>query len=659
LLEVHSAVPEAEQLLFDLTPQQADAAFHAGSPLLILAGAGSGKTRTLTRKVAYLTKTAYVSPWQVLAITFTNRAAGEMRGRIADLVGEEMARRMNIGTFHAVSARALRDLMARSETVRNVTGRTAHFSIYDDTDAQRVLRDAVEATADAKRLGLTTTKVWRELEHARRRGLDPGGLARDANAEESAAIAAAWWRYQERKRRQYAMDFGDLLGALIGVFCELPHELAAFRARHRAIFVDEYQDTDPAQYRWLRMIADGCPDLCCVGDDQQSIYRWRGADVNLIRRFGHDFTGARIVSLDANFRSSQPILDAATRLIGHNAQWRPRKLRALRQEGPDGPDPRVLRYTDGRAEAQQIALWARRAIRAGRRAGDLCVLYRSDAIKRELEQAFLAAEIPYKPLSGVAFFGSQEVKDCLAWLRLAVNPNDAVALARAVAAPPRGVSTKGVAAIERRHNETGDDLVAICADPEPLRYEQGQTMPRPSREGLRAFARQVGELARRISSGGGLREAIEYVAYQCGLDRYCKQRADENSMARATAMHDLIAAADNYERHADNPTLHGLLEQAALIGSEPDPDRNAVTLATVHAAKGLEWRSVWVAAMEEGVFPSYRVHGPLEHEEERRVAYVAMTRARDVLVLSSVGLRNGRTAAPSRYIAEALGARPG
>ncbi len=628
---------DLESLRRELNPAQWEAVTHGEGPLLVLAGAGSGKTRVLTYRIAYLIGHLGVDPRTVLAVTFTNKAAREMQRRVEALLGSRAAG-LWIGTFHGVCLRILR---AHAHLLDVGPG----FAVYDAEDQRRV------AAAAVKDLGLDParwTPGW--LLYRVQRFKDEGLVPDDVEGEAEAPLVAFYRAYQDRLRGARALDFGDLLLETMRLFQREPEVAAHYRRRFRHVLVDEFQDTNPVQYGLAREFARDHGNLCVVGDDDQSIYGWRGADVGNILLFERDFPEARVVKLEQNYRSTQAILDAAWTVVSRNRNRHPKRLRAVR----DGGEPLVVH--EAPTEEEEAAWVADTVLELRARGvplGEMAVLYRVHALSRPLEEAFVLRGIPYVVYGGLRFYERKEVKDALAYLRLLVNPDDPVAFLRVVNVPPRGIGAATVRVVESVARARGVGLGRAAE----IAVAEGRLRTRQAR----ALAGFLARLAswRQLVGSVPLRELVFRVLEDSGYLESLSGLEPREARNRRENLEELLNAAEAFEREGEGD-LQAFLDRAALVSDQDlGPDRaEAVTLMTLHAAKGLEFRAVFLTGLEEGLFP-HRLSSEEEDglEEERRLCYVGMTRARDLLFLTRARIRNVYGGGfgprdPSRFLAE-------
>jgi len=632
-----------------LDAEQRRAVLCTDGPLLVLAGAGSGKTRVMTERTAHLIETGAAQPGQILSITFTNKAAAEMRERLARRVGAGVAAAVALGTFHALCARMLR-------AHPGLSGRSARFSIYDEADQRRVL-DRYLTRADKARIDRdrVLAVISRAKSHVvgrdRFAAAGPpqlGGLV--LGEEERRVVAAVWRQVDAELERSDALGFDDLIAFAVALLERHPDVLAGYRARWRYVQVDEHQDTNPLQDRLLRLLAGERANLMVVGDDAQAIYGFRSADVRNILRFDSDYPRARVVGLVRNYRSTPEIVEAANRLIARSATARARTMVA---QAPAGPQPVLRAHASDEAEAQWAAASVARAVARGIAPGEVAVLARAKGVLGGVEAALVGARVPYRMLSGTALHARREVKAALAHLTLLVNPRDAEAFSRVMLDARRGIGEVTVARLDAHAVTAGISLLEACAQADGLSRTR-----RDQKASLVAFGRAMLDLQAQLEDRSVSGLLADIVRLPGGLRDILAGHQDGGE--RLERLRDLIVAARAYERDAAAPGAVDFLARAALAGAGDEHDERAdggrVTLCTVHAAKGLEWQVVLVLGLEEGTFPSQHAVLGAALEEERRLAYVAVTRAKRTLVLSFARRRYGRPRRPSRFIAEALSA---
>jgi DNA helicase-2/ATP-dependent DNA helicase PcrA len=619
-----------------LNPAQVDAVTHPSGPLLVVAGAGSGKTRVLTRRIAHLVVERGVSPFAILAITFTNKAAGEMKERVAALVGP-VAHDMWVSTFHSACVRILRRDAA-------LLGYPSRFSIYDQGDAVRltgyVIRDL---GLDVKRY--PARAVHSAISAAKNEGRSASGYVEHAAGPYERRIGEVFTEYQARLLRAGAMDFDDLLGNAVRVLRSQPDVLERYRGRFQHILVDEYQDTNQVQNDMVMLLGSAHRNVCVVGDSDQSIYRFRGADIRNILEFERAFPDATVVVLDQNYRSSQTILDAANAVITRNPGRQPKHLWT-----DAGPGDRVVRYRadDEVDEARWVVGRIRSLHDAGRRWSDMAVFYRTNAQSRAVEEQMVNLGVSYRVIGGTRFYDRREVRDALAYLKLAANPVDEVAARRVLNVPRRGVGDTSVAKVDALAAEGGIGFVAA------LREAVDAGVSGRAATGIQAFLDLLDHLSGSVDDGPEtvLSAALDRSGY---LDELRSEHTIE-SEGRLENLAELVGAASGFD------SVDDFLERVGLVADtddlpDDDDDAGQVVLMTMHAAKGLEFPAVFIVGMEDGVFPHLRALGdPDELAEERRLAYVGITRARERLFLSHAWSRmlHGQTQynPPSRFLDE-------
>ena len=617
-----------------MNERQREAMEGTEGPELILAGAGSGKTRVLTHRIAYLIREKQVSPWNILAITFTNKAAAEMRSRVDALV-ESGAEAVWVATFHASCVRILRRFIDR-------IGYDNHFSIYDADDQKAAMREVMKKlNIDPKQL--RERSVLSAISAAKNEMIDSERYEREAADYLETRIAACYRAYQDLLRKNNALDFDDLLLKTVQLFEADPDVLAYYQERFRYIMVDEYQDTNTVQFRFVELLAKKYRNLCVVGDDDQSIYKFRGANIKNILNFEQAFPGAKVVKLEQNYRSSGNILDAANGVIQNNEG---RKDKRLWTAAGRGEKVQLRRYASAAEEAEQITEEIKVRCQDGAY-GRFAVLYRTNAQSRILEERFVAAGIPYRLVGGVNFYQRREIKDVLAYLKTVANAADDLAVQRILNVPKRGIGAATVSAVG---SFAADREISFF---EALREAPASGIAGRSSEKIQRFLNLIA-VFRRESEKLPIADLIRLVLEKSGYQEALKEEGDLEAQARMENIEELISKAVDFERDlsdvsdraeeglpADLPPLDRFLEEVALVA---DIDRaeegERVTLMTLHAAKGLEFEEVYISGMEEGLFPGNRsIDDPEEMEEERRLCYVGITRAKQRLSLSSAKSR--------------------
>jgi DNA helicase-2/ATP-dependent DNA helicase PcrA len=626
-------------LLESLNQTQLDAVEHTQGPLLILAGAGSGKTRVLTHRVAYLIDQGLAAPEEVLAITFTNKAAREMKDRVALLVGPD-SRRMWVSTFHAFCARILR---VHAEKL----GYKREFSIYDGADQVRLVkRCIVELGKDPKRFNPRSFQA--QISSAKNVLMAPDDFLRNTEGYIAENVAEVYDLYQRRLYENNAMDFDDLIMQSVALLELFPEVRERYQTRFRYIHVDEYQDTNHAQYRLVNILAAAHRNLCVVGDDDQSVYSWRGADIRNILDFERDYPEAKVVKLEQNYRSTQTILDAANAVVANNAS---RKAKALWTAGDEGDRIRVFAASDEYAEARFVVSEIERLVDAGTSPRDVSVFYRTNAQSRALEDVLVREGIPYQVVGGVRFYERAEIKDAMAYLSVISNPDDSGSLERIINVPKRGLGNTSVAKLQDYARKNGISLYEAVSEADAVDLTGAAKKAcrgvRELFEGLRVAALEVPPT-----------EVIGAVLDESGYRRELEAEDTIEAESRLENLEELTNAAREYERVEPDPTLGGFLQEQALYSDSDSlgSEGGSVTLMTLHNAKGLEFSHVFVVGMEEGTFPHARSLDEHNLEEERRLAYVGITRARETLTLTHARLRSSwgerEYRMPSRFLSE-------
>ena len=619
-------------LLAGLNPAQYDAVLHDGGPLLVVAGAGSGKTRVLTHRIAHLIEGG-LSPFEILAITFTNKAAGEMKHRVGGLVGP-VAEKMWVSTFHAACVRIL-----RRDVVR--LGFPGRFSIYDQADAVRLVGYVIrDLNLDPKRF--PPRSVHGTISMAKNENVGPSQFTEQAEQIFQRKIGEVYVEYQKRLLQAGAMDFDDLLMRTAQLFHEHPDVLASWRHRFGHVLVDEYQDTNPVQNDLVLQLAEEHRQVTVVGDSDQSVYAFRGADIRNILEFEEAFPDATVVVLEQNYRSTQSILDAANAVIARNVGRKPKELWSDKGSGD-----KIVRYhaDDESDEAQFVANeLAKLHDHDHMRWGDMAVFYRTNSMSRVIEEFLVRVGIPYKVVGGTRFYDRREIKDALAYLRAIVNPTDEVSVKRVINTPKRGVGDSSIGKLDAWASANGESF-----DQAVLRFDEAGVGGRAA-TGIEKFLVMTTEIRKlQAEPATIIEEALERSGYLAELQNERSVEAE----GRLENLSELVGMAREYE------TVDDFLEQVSLVSDTDDIDEeeSTVTLMTLHAAKGLEFPVVFLVGMEDGVFPHVRALGdPSELEEERRLAYVGITRAMQKLHLTSAWSRmmHGQTQynPPSRFLDE-------
>jgi DNA helicase-2/ATP-dependent DNA helicase PcrA len=622
----------------DLNPAQRDAVLAPEGPILILAGAGSGKTRVLTYRIAYLLAERGAAAERTLAVTFTNKAAGEMRERVSAMMGESN-RLPWVSTFHALCARVLRQ-------EAQILGYTRNFTILDESDALATIRRVLDEAhlADSPPPEMLRARI----DQAKNEAIFPEQLADAAASTRERTMAELYARYQQRLRDMNSMDFGDLLLLVYRLFESDREALARWQRRAEHLLVDEYQDTNRVQYLLVRELSAASGNLCVVGDEDQSIYRWRGADIRNILDFERDFPRALIFKLEQNYRSTKAILAAAGAVIQNNRERKPKRLWTENASG----EP--ITYYTGLTERDEADYTAREIVRLigeGIRPADIVVFYRVNAQSRVLEEALVRRRLPYYIVGGLRFYDQREIRDLVAYLRVIANPADTLSLERAIGVPPRGIGAK-----------TLEVITEVAARDQVSMFEAMGRLETESRVALR-IAKQASSLYSWMRDLMGRAESIpvrailDQIVTYSGFDNYLANLADGRT--RQQNLSEMLAAATAFDAEYGAGGLGDFLERVALVN---DVDQLAsaggrITLMTLHTSKGLEYPVTFIVGMEEGLFPHMRPqNGTHEIEEERRLCYVGMTRARRLLYLTNALSRelygNRQDTIPSRFLGE-------
>ena len=603
--------------LNDLNPMQRRAAETLEGPVLILAGAGSGKTRTLTYRVANLLEHG-VKAWHILALTFTHKAAREMRERIERLAGADAGEAW-IGTFHSICCRILRRDIEK-------LGYERSFTIYDDDDQQRVIK-AVLKELDIDEKFLPPKAVSADISDAKNRLLSPDEwLQRRGGDYRSQKTHDVMTRYEQRLRAANALDFDDLLVKTLQLFVEHPPVLEYYQSRFQYVHVDEYQDTNYAQYQLVSLITRKSRNLCVVGDDDQSIYGWRGADIRNILDFEKDFPDATVIKLEQNYRSTANILDAANQIIAHNEG---RKEKELWTEDGEGEKITLYAAADERDEAAWICQRIRQLQRGGTPYGSIAILYRMHALSRVLEETLMRAGIPYHVYGGTRFYDRREVRDVLAYLRVIQNPADDISLSRIINVPKRAIGDSTVEQLTQYARQNDMSLYAAVAAPP-------DTLSSRARKSVNDFSSLIVSLLL-AKETLPLSELVQKVIDDSGLIAQYQKEENEENQARIENIREFMGAVTEFEQKSEDKSLFAFLENVALVTELDNQDSapSFVTMMTLHSAKGLEYDAVFMSGMEEGIFPSARaMQEDNRVEEERRLCYVGVTRARKLLHFS-------------------------
>lgn len=633
-------------MLKNLNKEQVEAVTHFAGPMLVIAGAGSGKTSALTHRIAYLIEQHNVNPWNILAVTFTNKAANEMKQRILKLIAKEgfdASGDINVGTFHSICVRILRKQIHFLEYEND-------FAIYDMADQQILMKRVMDQMGlDTKRVN--PKAVLSHISNAKNQLIGPEEYSSYAGDFFSQKVAEIYPKYQRALRQNGALDFDDIIMKTVEIFKQFPDILDYYQERFKFISVDEYQDTNKAQYVLIKMLAEKYRNLCVIGDVDQSIYSWRGATITNILDFEKDYPEARVVMLEQNYRSTQVILDAANEVIRKNSS---RKEKNLWTERGGGEKIRHWLCDNERHEGEMVAQEVMRLMRDSEYPNyeDFVVLYRTNAQSRVMEEVFLRYGIPYKIVGGIKFYERKEIKDILAYLRVIQNTNDSVSLLRVINNPTRKLGPKTLESVQDfalKHNVSVFNAMLLA--------DEIEDVPESKAKVLLDFVKLIKEL-RSLSEKETVGSMVKFILEMTGY----KKMLDDGSVegeARLENAAELISVAQKYNKLDPRLSLRIFLEEVALIADVDSLEErdNAITLMTVHSAKGLEFKNVFIAGLEEGVFPHSRsLLDRQELEEERRLMYVAMTRAMDTLYLLHARSRTlygeSRSNAPSQFLAD-------
>ncbi len=629
-------------ILDNLNPEQYAAVTYGDGPLLILAGAGSGKTRVLTQRIAYLISQRGVSPANILAVTFTNKAAGEMKERVERLLGYS-AERIWVSTFHSTCVRILRADGAKQ-------GIDPNFVIYDSQDQLALVKEVLkELNINDK--NFPPRSVLEAISRAKNELQTPADYGERATDFWEKTIARVYQLYQQKLGENRAVDFDDLIMQTVLLFRNNPVVLEYYQERFRYILVDEYQDTNKAQYELVNLLAAKYSNLCVVGDDNQSIYGWRGADISNILAFERDYPNAKVIKLEQNYRSTQTILSAANNLIQFNIA---RTKKNLWTEAGQGEPIKVYWAADERDEAKFIIDEITRLHQAGFKSADIAILYRTNAQSRPFEEAFLYGGVPYTVVGSLRFYDRKEIKDLIAYLRVIYNPADNISLKRIINVPKRGIGETTVGKLESRAAQRGTSLYQVLLDI----TAGSETVETRAKSKIGDFVKMIEDL-RAQQEGESLTNLVEELLEVSGYRAELVLSKDEQAKGRLENINEFLSATQQYDRELPGEGVGLFLEQLALLSDidSYEGESDLVTLMTLHSAKGLEFPVVFLAGLEEGIFPHSRSVWEMDQlEEERRLCYVGITRAKERLYLTSAarrtifGLTDNRL--PSRFIEE-------
>lgn len=632
-----------QEKLKKMNPRQLEAVLHTEGPLLILAGAGSGKTTVLINRIAYIIDQSLAKPWQILAITFTNKAAGELKERLTAMLGD-IGGDVWAATFHSTCARILRRDGDR-------IGYSSHFTVYDTDDSKRLVKDCQKALNIDDKM-ISHKSILSEISHAKDSMLSPADYQAAAGSDfRLAKIGAVYELYQKRLREADAMDFDDLLGNTVELFRQCPDVLEYYQNRFRYIMVDEYQDTNQVQYEFVRLLAGKSKNLCVVGDDDQSIYKFRGATIENIMSFEKSYPNAKVIRLEQNYRSTKNILNAANAVISNNEE---RKGKTLWTENPEGDKIQIHTSSNEQDEAGFVATTILEQVAKGRKYSDFAVLYRMNSQSNILEKVFVKSDIPYRIIGGHRFYERREIRDMIAYLSVINNPSDEIRLRRIVNQPKRSIGDKTIATASEIAGALGESLLEVLG-----RADEFDSLRRASVK-LKAFYDMMQELIdANDDESVSLHELYELILEKTGYIEALRGEKEE-AETRIENINELASNLLKFqEENGEEATLSAFLEEVSLMTDIDNYDETAdtVVMMTMHSAKGLEFPVVFLPGFEEGIFPGLQaIYDPNEIQEERRLCYVAITRAKESLYLLNADSRMlfGSTSRnrPSRFSLE-------
>ena len=632
-----------QEKLKKMNPRQLEAVLHTEGPLLILAGAGSGKTTVLINRIAYIIDQSLAKPWQILAITFTNKAAGELKERLTAMLGD-IGGDVWAATFHSTCARILRRDGDR-------IGYSSHFTVYDTDDSKRLVKDCQKALNIDDKM-ISHKSILSEISHAKDSMLSPADYQAAAGSDfRLAKIGAVYELYQKRLREADAMDFDDLLGNTVELFRQCPDVLEYYQNRFRYIMVDEYQDTNQVQYEFVRLLAGKSKNLCVVGDDDQSIYKFRGATIENIMSCEKSYPNAKVIRLEQNYRSTKNILNAANAVISNNEE---RKGKTLWTENPEGDKIQIHTSSNEQDEAGFVATTILEQVAKGRKYSDFAVLYRMNSQSNILEKVFVKSGIPYRIIGGHRFYERREIRDMIAYLSVINNPSDEIRLRRIVNQPKRSIGDKTIATASEIAGALGESLLEVLG-----RADEFDSLRRASVK-LKAFYDMMQELIdANDDESVSLHELYELILEKTGYIEALRGEKEE-AETRIENINELASNLLKFqEENGEEATLSAFLEEVSLMTDIDNYDETAdtVVMMTMHSAKGLEFPVVFLPGFEEGIFPGLQaIYDPNEIQEERRLCYVAITRAKESLYLLNADSRMlfGSTSRnrPSRFSLE-------
>lgn len=611
-------------MLKNLNDRQLEAVSNTEGAMLVLAGAGSGKTRVLTTKIAYLIKELGVDSSNILAITFTNKAAQEMKDRVQKLLDRPVDS-MWIGTFHSIAVRVLR---INAEKI----GYTNNFTIYDRDDQRSLLKE-VYAEIDISDKIIKYSTAIANISKAKTEGVKPADYWEVyGNDFMSQRIAQIYELYESKKKEYNAFDFDDLIIKAMELLKSDPETCSYFQKKFKYVFVDEYQDTNTAQYEMVRLFSGYHENVCVVGDGDQSIYGWRGADISNILDFEEDFPGAKVVLLEENYRSTSGILDAANKVIKNNENRKDKNLWTSRTGGQK-PIYKEVSSEDG--EARAVVEWIDHLVYNGEKLSEMAILYRTNAQSRQFEEALVHAQIPYIVVGGLKFYDRKEIKDLLAYLRIIVNPMDDISLKRIINEPKRGIGAAGLLKIEEQAQSAGRSMLVHILTEKPEHILSGRAAT-----GLGQFKKII-QNAKTLLENKTLSEAVHEIVMLTGIPDDLKNEGTIESQTRLENIESFISSIASYEAENPDSDLEDYLASVSLMSDvdKTEESKSGVNLMTIHSAKGLEYKTIFLTGVEEGLFPSRFSIDEDNVEEERRLFYVALTRAKDNLYLTSTTMR--------------------
>ena len=607
-----------------LNEQQKQGVFTTEGPVLLLAGAGSGKTRVLTHRIAYLIEEMGINPYQIMAITFTNKAAGEMRARLASTLGEELASSVHASTFHSACVQILRRSIER-------LGYGSDFAIYDADDSRKLMKSCL-ADCNVSEKQFPPRGIVQEISNAKDAMISPEEMWEDAGEDyRKQTVARLYAAYQRHLRESNALDFDDIIYLTVELFRRFPEELAKYQYRFPYVLVDEYQDTNHAQYQLISLLTHASGNLCVVGDDDQSIYRFRGATIENILGFEEEFPDCTVIRLEQNYRSTQNILDAANSVIANNTG---RKSKHLWTNAGAGEKITWYRAADESDESAYVSDTILKQVKAGEKYSDHAILYRMNAQSNMLERALVHKGIPYRIYGGTRFYDRKEIKDILAYMSIVENPNDRVRFERIVNEPKRGIGNATLALLLQISQDLHLSPLEVLQN-----VEQYPALSK-KKTALKKFA-ELWETLITAEREQPLEQFLDTILEKTGYHGMLESMGEEGTF-RLENIEELKTSILTYQNEAEEASLGGFLEEISLYTDvdKYEPDQDTVMLMTVHSAKGLEFRNVFLVGMEQGVFPGNRsLSTPQDLEEERRLAYVALTRAKEKLTLTTAASR--------------------